>query len=117
RPNTEISSCASPMTMTEKKILIIDGHPIYINKMDGFLKGLTFQNVLMCPSGTEALNILEAERPDLVLLSGMLPDCNSLDLCRQIKASQPSVRIIVQTGLFTQASQIEELMGFKSFPA
>jgi len=96
--------------MTDKKILIIDGHPVYIHKLEGFLRGLTFQNILLSPSGQEALTVLEAEPPHLVILSGMLPDRDSLELCRDIRTKHPSVKIIVQIGLFTQIPKIEEFM-------
>ena len=96
--------------MMDKKILIIDGHPVYIQKLEGFLRGLTFQSIFLGPCAQEALALLEAEKPHLVILSGMLPDKDSLELCQEIRKKYPSVKIIVQIGLFTQITQIEEFM-------
>ena len=42
-----------------EKILIIDGHPVYIYKLEGFLRGLTYNNVLLARSGKEGIEKLE----------------------------------------------------------
>ena len=102
------------VNITQKKILIIDGHPVYIYKLEGFLKGLSLSNVSLAHSGKEGLRLAESIRPDLVLLSGMLPDIDSRKLCKELKAALPQTRIIVQVGLFTEMPVIEQ---FKEFGA
>ena len=91
-----------------EKILIIDGHPVYILKMEGFLKGLTYKNIYLATSGEEGIRLARLRKPDLVLLSGMLPDLYSHLVCQKIKESLPNTKIIVQTGLFTDAAQISQ---------
>lgn len=91
----------------DHKILIIDGHPVYIHKLEGFLRGLTYSHILLAGSGEAGLAYLRQTQMDLVLLSGMLPDMNAHMVCKEARAISPTVRIIVQTGLFTDASDVE----------
>ncbi len=87
-------------------ILIVDGHPVFINKIEGFLKGLTFQNLHLAPKGQEGVSLAKELQPELVILSGMLPDMDSHQVCQMIKAESPSSRVIVLIGLFTDTNSI-----------
>ena len=84
------------------RILVIDGHPVYIHKLEGFLRGLTYKNIFIAPSGKEGLAIAAAQEIDLVILSGALYDMDSLTVCQKLKAAQGRIRIIVQVGLLTE---------------
>jgi len=46
-------------------------------------------------SGTEGLNILGTERFDLVLVSGNLPDMDTADFGRQVKARRPDLPVVM----------------------
>lgn len=92
----------------DHKILVIDGHPVYIHKLAGFLEGLTFKNVALAPSGEEGIEKTQLIKPDLVILSGMLPDMDSNDVCKRIKEINKTTKIIVQTGLFTELESVEK---------
>lgn len=85
-----------------EKILIIDGHPVYIFKLEGFLRGLTYQNIVLAHSGEEGIQKAESEEPDLVILSGMLPEIDSYEVCKNLKEKIPSTKIIILIGLFTE---------------
>ena len=94
----------------EHKILIIDGHPVYIHKLDGFLRSLTFKNVSLASSAGEGIEKVRTQQPDLVILSGMLPDAESVEVCKLIKEIHPMVRMIVQVGLFTEKEAVERFI-------
>lgn len=83
------------------KIMIIDAHPVYINKTVGFLESLTFKNIEVVARGSKAVETVIEGKPDIIVLSAMLPDADSLSIARQIKAAFPTMPIIVQTGLLT----------------
>jgi DNA-binding NarL/FixJ family response regulator len=89
------------MTGIPAKILIVDAHPVYSDKMEGFLRGLTYENIDMAKTGQEALAKLHSLDPDLVIMSAMLPDMDAFDLCRKIKERTPRAKIITQIGLFS----------------
>ena len=102
------------MNPVDQKILIVDGHPVYINKTQGFLEGLTFRNITLAKTGQEGIEKSESEKPGLVIMSGILPDMDAHEVCRMIKEKHSSSRIIVQIGLFTEEYDIEK---FKEFGA
>lgn len=92
----------------DQKILIIDAHPVYGKKMEGFLKGLTFQNVFLDVTGSQGIQTVAEINPDIVLLSGALPDIRCSDVCREIKKINSNIAIIVQIGLFSTQQEIDE---------
>jgi CheY-like chemotaxis protein len=51
--------------------------------------------VLQAGHGREALEVVDAERPDLVLTDVMLPILGGLELCRRLKADPATVSIPV----------------------
>jgi DNA-binding NarL/FixJ family response regulator len=93
----------------DQKILIVDAHPVYIYKTEGFLKGLTFRNIILSSSGKDGIEAAQVHDPALVILSGMLPDVPSEQVCEAIKKGSPTAKIIVQVGLFTEANHIASL--------
>jgi DNA-binding response OmpR family regulator len=92
----------------DQRILVIDAHPVYIHKMEGFLKGLTFHDIALARSGAEGVALAEAQRPQLIILSGMLPDMASEKVCELIK-HRSGAPVIVQIGLFTEERSIQRL--------
>ena len=94
------------------KILIIDAHPVYAPKTAGFLGSLTFKNITVVSSGLKAMEAIAGDKPDVIILSAVLPDADSVALAGQIKSQySSSIAIIVQTGLLTSPQVME---AFKS---
>lgn len=48
-------------------------------------------------NGTEALEVVRAESPDLLLLDITMPETDGLQVLQQIKRMQPNVRVLVLT--------------------
>ncbi len=92
----------------QDKILIIDAHPVYADKLIAFLKGLTFKKITLIRSGIESIKKIQQEKPDLVILSAMLPDTDSQIICQKITSLRPSTKVIVQIGLFTDENTIAQ---------
>jgi DNA-binding NarL/FixJ family response regulator len=46
----------------------------------------------------EAIRRIEATRPDVAVLDVRLPDGNGIDLCREIRSSQPHIFCLILTG-------------------
>ncbi len=96
--------------MNNVKILIIDGHPVYYQKTVGFLKGLTLKDITTASSGQEGLKKVDMLRPDLIMMSAMLPDFDGVDICREIRAIKDyTPKIIVQIGVFYEEKDIDDL--------
>ncbi len=82
-----------------QKIMIIDAHPVYAPKIAAFLEGLTFKNIEIVDKSSQAVGRIKEFMPNIVILSGMLPDIDSVEVLKQIKAASKFLPVIVQTGL------------------
>lgn len=92
----------------EQRILVIDSHPVYAKKIVAFLEGLTFKNVGLAETGQKALAEIKIHAPDLVIISSLLADMSSADVCKEIvEMTEGETKIIIQTGLFTDPADVE----------
>src|SRR5882762_11965169 len=68
-------------------------------------------DVLMAYSGQEALELLQIERVDVVLLDVMMPAMDGFEVCRRIKASPKTmhVPVIMVTALDQTSDKIQGL--------
>jgi two-component system, NtrC family, nitrogen regulation response regulator NtrX len=55
--------------------------------------------VLTAANGVEALACLKAQKPDLALIDMWMPGMHGLDILRSIRAIDPSIGVIMMTGL------------------
>lgn len=94
----------------DHKIMIIDAHPVYAPRMEGFLRGLTFKHIRLATDGAQGLALLPGFPPDAVILSERLPDMDSANCCARLRAARPGAKIIVQTGLFTEPARERQLL-------
>lgn len=83
------------------QVLLVEDSAVYRQLIGGHLKSWGFE-VTMAQTGAEATQILERpEAPKLVLLDGMLPDIEGIELCGRIRAAGSSghyVYVILLTG-------------------
>ena len=77
---------------TPPKILVVDDTPKNV-KLLADLLGVKGYQVVTAASGPEALERVEAENPDLVLLDVVMPEMSGYEVCRQIRESE-STRLL-----------------------
>ena len=70
--------------MISNKILIVDDEIEIIELLETVLKHEGFSHIFHATTGTEALSLLKALNPDLVLLDVMLPDLSGHQLIKEI---------------------------------
>ena len=63
----------------------------------------------MVSNGYEAVNVILAQQPDLVILDVMLPGQSGMEVCRQIRPKYDGV-ILMQTAL---DDDIDQMMGLE----
>lgn len=68
------------------KILIVDDEPNILLSLD-FLMRRGGYEVYIARNGSEALELLQKENPDLVLLDIMMPDVDGYQICTHIKTT------------------------------
>lgn len=66
------------------KILVVDDQAVMLRLMSHPLEQEGFQ-IVTAMSGREALQKLQAEQPELVILDIILPDMNGIDVCSHIR--------------------------------
>ena len=83
-----------------KKILSVDDEPSIVAPLQFLMERSGYQ-VMVAPSGEEALEMVDKSRPDLILLDVMLPGISGFDVCRMIRENKnlAATRIILVTAL------------------
>ena len=85
------------------RILLLDDDPAFAELVTAILSGEGYR-VWWAPTSAAARALLEAGRPDLVLLDLILPDCDGLLLCSDIRAQWPTP-IVVLSGTARRAER------------
>ncbi len=78
-------------------ILVVDDEPAILQSISGLLTDEGFE-VLIAANGYEALKIIEAESPDLVLLDIWMPGIDGIETLKAIKKDNPFIQVIIITG-------------------
>jgi DNA-binding NarL/FixJ family response regulator len=82
--------------MAKIRVLLADDHNLFRAGLRSLLQALDdVEVVAQAGDGREALRLLEAHRPDVVLLDIMMPDLNGLDAVAQIARPCPGTRVII----------------------
>ena len=69
------------------KILIVDDEPINLDFFDVMLSRLGFE-VVMAEDGEEALEMIQKDRPDLIILDNIMPKMTGWELTKILKKSK-----------------------------
>jgi class 3 adenylate cyclase len=70
-----------------RRILVVDDTPDNVKLLADLLRAKGFE-VCTASSGAEALERLDEERPDLVLLDVVMPEMSGYEVCRRIRADE-----------------------------
>ena len=100
-----------PPTRLRAKILVVDDEPVLRGQIRETLAALG-HTIIEAGSGSEALRLAEAERPDLVLVDLMLPDVTGIEVCQRLRASPVTrdCRIIVVSGMQVRSALEESII-------
>ena len=94
--------------MSNKKILVVDDEPFILRSLSFVLRREGF-DVHEARNGDEALDVIRAEHPHLVLLDVMMPKKNGYEVLSEVK-SDPDLRqtyIIMLTAKGQEADRIK----------
>jgi len=89
----------SPTPETRSTILVVDDVPENITTLAGVLRGQ--HRVIFATNGADALEIVQQEAVDLILLDVMMPDMDGHEVCRRLKANMATrdIPVIFVTAL------------------
>ena len=95
----------------EKKLLIVDDEAHIRMLIEQTLEELEDEgvNFLTAENGEEALEIIQAENPQLVFLDVMMPKMNGMEVCRRVKKELSLCTFIVL--LTAKGQELDRLKG------
>ena len=84
--------------MDKGRILVVDDSPTHRQLITKPLKDYGYQ-IVVAKDGEEALEKVNYERPDLIVLDVIMPKKNGFQVCRQLKAAATTkdIKIIILT--------------------
>jgi two-component system response regulator DevR len=92
------------------RIVVVDDHQMVRVGLRSLLESYpTLAVVGEAATAAEALDVVPRLGPHVVLLDIRLPDGSGLDICRQLRAAQPDLRILMLTSYFTEDMVMEAI--------
>lgn len=82
--------------MSSGKILVVDDDPEVRMATRDFLSSKGYE-VVVAEGGREALRLLDASPPDVVLLDVAMPDMDGMEILKRIVATHPTMPVIMVT--------------------
>ena len=82
--------------MSLAKVMVVDDEPEVRQLLGEFLSGRGYE-VLLAATGKEALDAIDVQRPDLVLLDVAMPGMDGVETLKRIVMDDPPVPVIIVT--------------------
>lgn len=97
-------------SMSAPRILVVDDQPINVQLLKNKLERENME-VIAAYSGEEALDVVSAQKPDLILLDVMMPDMDGIEVCQELQSreSTRTIPIIFITARSSKEGKIEGL--------
>jgi DNA-binding NarL/FixJ family response regulator len=93
-----------------KTLLIADDHPIFRKGlMDLLQHSFPKVKIIECHNGTEAIDGILKQKPDIAILDINMPEANGLDVCKRVIKEQSSTKIIILT-MYQEKEMIKNAM-------
>ena len=83
--------------MDQLKVLLVDDEEEFVTTLAERLQIRDIETIVAF-DGDRALQIIETERPPVVVLDVMMPGLGGLDVMRHIKRDHPRTQVILLTG-------------------
>jgi two-component system phosphate regulon response regulator PhoB len=100
------------VTLMAAKILIVEDEESLVTLLTYNLQAEGY-SVVHTASGTDALMVLQEERPDLIILDWMLPGLAGIEICRQIRA-RPETRALPIIMLTARGEEGDRIRGLQT---
>jgi DNA-binding response OmpR family regulator len=97
------------MSETTRKVLIVDDEPNIVTALEFLLKRSGY-DVRLAANGAEALEQVEAYRPDVVLMDVMMPIKSGFEVCQRMR-ERPELAQIKIVMLSAKGSEAEVSKG------
>ncbi|GCD80852.1 response regulator transcription factor [Schleiferia thermophila] len=82
------------MTDEDIKVLVVDDEPAIIMSLDFLIRKAGYE-LFIARNGQEALDIINHQKPHIVVLDIMMPDIDGFEVCHLIKSNPETIGIKV----------------------
>jgi len=99
-PNEAAPNANNESFLPQSTVLIVDDNPQNVELLQAFLESLPVR-IITAADGVEALEKIEEQNPDLILLDIMMPRMSGFQVCRKIKADNKTrdIQVLMVTAL------------------
>jgi DNA-binding response OmpR family regulator len=94
------------------KVLIADDEPNILLSLEFLMKKAGYE-VFIARNGTEALALMDENRPEMVVLDIMMPDVDGLEVCHYIR-SQPGGEAVKVIFLSAKSKEADIQKGYEA---
>ena len=104
----------TPETLTSRSILLVDDEEANLDLLEGFLRAEGFHALARTTDPRQVLALVDAHRPDLVLLDLHMPHKDGFTVLRELQAHLPGddyVPVLVLTADITSTARERALSG------
>jgi CheY-like chemotaxis protein len=97
---------------TNPKILIVDDNQDTLQLMLNCLFKAGYLNVLCAKNGISALDIIDKELPDLIILDWNMPVMNGIEVLKRLQSDRKTkhISVIIATGALLSSRDLEEAL-------
>ena len=86
---------------SQRKILVVDDDEMVREMLKIILERASYE-VIMASDGVSGVEMSESERPDLVIIDGLMPKMHGFLACKVIKQLEHAPKVIILTGVYTK---------------
>jgi DNA-binding NtrC family response regulator len=94
--------------MDKTRVLIVDDEVDYLTLMKEYIQHWGYEPIL-AHSGSEALEIIKKQMPDIVILDYLMPGMSGMAVLEQIRKTDGNLEVI----MFTAHPDMENIQGAK----
>jgi DNA-binding response OmpR family regulator len=89
----------NPMANVElpPKILLVDDEQEFVQTLSERLKTRNLESTVVY-DGEQALELVEQDQPDVMVLDLMMPGIGGIEVLRRLKRTHPNIEVIILTG-------------------
>ncbi|MGC5049859.1 response regulator [Micromonospora sp. DT48] len=81
--------------MNGVRVMVVDDHPMWREGVARDLAEAGHEVVASCGEGRQAVRVVAAARPDVVVLDLQLPDISGVEVIQGLRAAHPGVRVLM----------------------
>ncbi len=102
---------SEPLKPAHKATVVVVDDDRHILELTSLILSRRDYRVLTAPTAREGMHLIEANRPELVLLDYMMPEMDGLTALREIAARFPETAVVMFTGKGSEEIAVELMKG------